>query len=202
MCLKIRSLPSIVWIIVAIVALIVFIAVIQGAFYGFTQIEGLGSIALLLAAWVVIRLFSEPRTPLKKEIISRVAPTAKPSRQGDLASNIVIAFGILTFAFTGFALDQPGNVIYNLPIQWLFCPAGTQLQRGADIRNPRPGTTVITQDFTCIDAEGQAQAEVPLLGAMVVRFVEYILLGYLLLWLSQLYTRFRMARQRSSEIAP
>lgn len=202
MCLKIRSLPSIVWIIVAIVALIVFIAVIQGAFYGFTQIEGLGSIALLLAAWVVIRIFAEPRTPLKREIISRMAPTAKPSRQGDLASNIVIAFGILTFAFTGFALDQPGNVIYNLPIQWLFCPAGTQLQRGADIRNPRPGTTVITQDFTCIDAEGQAQAEVPLLGAMVVRFVEYILLGYLLLWLSQLYTRFRMAHQRSSKIAP
>ncbi len=202
MCLKIRSLPSIVWIIGAIVALIVFIALIQGAFYGFTQIEGLGSIVLLMAAWAVIRIFAEPRTPLKKEIISRMAPTAKPSRQGDLASNIVIAFGILTFAFTGFALDQPGNVIYNLPIQWLFCPAGTQLQRGADIRNPRPGTTVITQDFTCLDAEGQAQAEVPLLGAMVVRFVEYILLGYLLLWLSQLYTRFRMARQRSSEIAP
>lgn len=200
--MKTSSIPSIVWVIGSLIGIILLIALIQGAFFGFTQIEGLGSIVLLIAAWGIIRLFAAPRTPLKKEIISRVAPNAKPARQGDLASNIVIAFGILTFAFTGFALDQPGNVIYNLPIQWLFCPVGTQLQRGADVRNPRPGTTVITQDFTCVNADGTVQAEVPIPGAMIVRFVEYILLGYLLLWLSGLYTRFRTARQSSSETIP
>jgi hypothetical protein len=184
-----RAIPSIVWVIAALVGIVALVALISGAFFGFTQIEGLGSIALLVIAWVVLRVLARGQT-------------SKPTRKNDPARSIAVAFGILTFAFAGFGLDQPGNIIYNLPIQWLFCPAGTQLQRGADVRNPRPGTTVITQNFTCVDADGQVEVEVPVFGAMIVRFVEYILLGYLLLWLSQLYTRFRSSTQSKEETIP
>jgi hypothetical protein len=86
------------------------------------------------------------------------------------------------------------RIIYNLPFQWLFCPANTQLAREADVNPPRPGTTVITQDFTCVDADRVVVTSVPIWGAMVVRFVEYLLLGYLLIWLNQLYMRIRAAR--------
>ncbi len=180
-----RSLPSIVWVIGAILGIVAFIALINGAFFGLTQIEGLASILMLIVGFLTIRVFSTPPGTFSEKL-RNLFNFRPPKRKRQIeAQGVVIALGVLTFAFTGFAFDQPGNVIYNLPIQWLFCPAGTQLQRGADVRNPRPGTTVITQDFTCVDVEGQLQAEVPIWGAMLVRFVEYLLLAYLLIWINQ-----------------
>ncbi len=79
----------------------------------------------------------------------------------------------------------------------IFCPDGTDLRRGADVTNPRPGTTVITQDFTCVDDAGDVVEEISALPAMGVRFVEYIGLGYLLLWLNRLYVRMRLRRATS-----
>lgn len=176
-----RSVPSIVWVIAIILGIVAFLALIFGAFYGFTQIEGLGSLVLLVLGWVVIRSIS-PRA------------AKQPARPQQKPESIAVAFGVLMFAFAGFALDQPGNVIYNLPIQWLFCPANTQLTREADVSRPRAGTTVITQDFTCVDADSVTVTPVPIWGAMVVRFVEYLVLGYLLIWLNQLYMRIRAVR--------
>jgi hypothetical protein len=180
-----RSVPSIVWVIGIVLGMVAFIALINGAFFGFTQIEGLASIVMLIGGFVTIRVFASPPGTFSEKL-RNLFNFAPPKHKRKIeAQGLVIAFGVLIFAFTGFAFDQPGNVIYNLPVQWLFCPAGTHLQRDADVRNPRPGTTVITQDFTCVDAEGEVQVEVPIWGAMVIRFVEYLLLAYLLIWLNQ-----------------
>lgn len=180
-----RSLPSIVWVIGAIVGLLAFILLINGAFFGFTQIEGLASIVMLIGGFLTVRVFSTPPGTFSEKLRNLFNFRSPKQKRKIEAQGVVIALGVLTFAFTGFAFDQPGNVIYNLPIQWVFCPAGTQLQRGADVRNPRPGTTVITQDFTCVDAVGQVKVEVPIWLAMVIRFIEYLLLAYLLIWLNQ-----------------
>ncbi len=185
--MNLRTLPSFIWVILIVLGIVAVIALINGAFFGFTQIEGLGSILLLVGGWVGIRILTE-RYHAKNQ---RRRPLDDAQK---LANNIAVALGILSFAFAGFALDQPGNALYNLPIQWAFCPAGTQLARKADISNPRPGTTVIVQQFDCLDAAGAVVQEVPIWGAMLIRFVEYVLLGYLLLWLNGVYTRWRAAQ--------
>jgi hypothetical protein len=158
--------------------MLILVGLIVGLFEGFTQIEGFGSIVMLVAGWGALRLLA-------------YAQDYKIPRTRDSIRNMGIGFGILLFAFIGFAVDQPGNRIYNFPIQWLFCPADTQLQHGVDVQNPRPGSTVVTQEFMCVDSDGQVQQRVSFLNATLVRFVEYILIGYLLLWLSQFYTRIR-----------
>jgi hypothetical protein len=182
--MNLRAVPSFVWVILIVLGVIVFIALINGAFFGFTQIEGLGSILLLLGGWFGIRTLTHRYNAMNK-------PKRRVDDAQKLANNIAVALGILTFASLGFAFDQPGNALYNLPIQWAFCPAGTQITREADISNPRPGTTVIVQEFACVDEAVEVVQEVPIWGAMLIRFIEYLLLGYLLMWLSGIYTRWR-----------
>jgi hypothetical protein len=174
--LKQRQLPSIVYVIGIVLGMIAFVVLINVGFFSLTQVEGLASILMLIIGVVGIRWLSG-RKPHKSN--------------PPVANNIAVALGIVTFAGAGFAFDQPGNVLYNLPLQWLFCPANTQLVRESDIRNPRAGTTIITQDFACVNSDGDVQAQVPIEGAMITRFVEYIVIGYMLLWLNGLYMRWR-----------
>ncbi len=161
------------------------IGLFVGGFYGFTQIEGLGSIVLLLAAVVIIRLTSMPSSPQTRWLRDRLRISGSPTWNPGLTT----ALGILLFAGMGIAFDQPGNALYNRPIEWLFCPAETQLQRSADVTQPRAGTTVVSQNFTCVSPDGEVQSPVPLGAVIVIRFVEYILLGYLLLGLNYLLMR-------------
>lgn len=181
---QLRTLPTFVWVLLILLGIVLFVGLILASFFGFTHIEGLGSIALLLGGWLTIRILTKRYRamnahPRKREL----------SDSQKVANRIAVALGILTFAFAGFALDQPGNVLYNLPVQWTFCPSGSQITRQANTAHPRPGTTVVTQDFTCTDADGAMVHRVPLVGAMAIRFAEYLLIGYVLLWLSAWRTR-------------
>lgn len=185
--MRFGALPSFMWLILIVLGIIAVVALINGAFFGFTQIEGLASILLLVGGFLTIRVLTTRYHGANRQ------RRRKPDDAQKLANNIALALGILSFAGMGFAFDQPGNALYNLPIQWLFCPVGTHIAREADVSNPRPGTTVIVQNFTCLDGAGVVVSEVPVWGAMLIRFIEYVLLGYLLLWLSSLYSRWRGA---------
>lgn len=197
-----RPVPSIVLVVAAVVAMIAFVALIQAAFFGSGRIEGLASIALLLGGWASLRLFSPPSSRRKQVIRERLQPNATRQQHGPGVRSMLTALGVLTFAFIGFAVDQAGNRLYNLPIELLFCPDGTELRRAENIRNPRPGTTTITQDFTCVNPSGSVVREVAPGAALGVRFVEYVALAYLLMWLNRRYTRLRTRRSGTARSTP
>lgn len=181
---QLRTLPTFVWVLLILLGIVLFVGLIFASFYGFTHLEGLGSIALLFGGWVTIRILTKRYRAMNAQPQRR-----QLSDSQKVANRIAVALGILTFAFAGFALDQPGNVLYNLPVQWTFCPPGTQITRQANTARPRPGTTTVTQHFTCVDADGAVVHRVPIVGAMAIRFAEYLVIGYLLLWLSAWRTR-------------
>ncbi|MCD4685020.1 MAG: hypothetical protein K8S97_03685, partial [Anaerolineae bacterium] len=137
---------------------------------------------MLAVLWIVLRALASPGTD------AEAAPAAS-SGQG-----LATALGITFFALMGMAIDQPGNVIYNQPIEWLFCPSGSELQRGVNITNPLPGRTDIKQDFSCVDTvNGQREivGRPGMLEVIATRFVEYVLLGYALMALSRVYSAVR-----------
>ncbi|HEX3051588.1 MAG TPA: hypothetical protein VHP83_13085, partial [Aggregatilineaceae bacterium] len=101
-------------------------------------------------------------------------------------------------ALMGMAIDQTGNVVYNQPLEWFFCPSGTQLERGVVVTNPVPGQTNISQDFSCVKS-GEVAREIGIGEIILVRLGEYILIGYALLWLNRLYNRWRVSRRSALE---
>ncbi len=81
-------------------------------------------------------------------------------------------------------------------MEWFFCPEGTQLERGIQVTNPLPGRTDVTQEFTCVNPDSKQPVKGISTGRVIlVRFVEYILIGYLLVWINRLYMRLRRARR-------
>jgi hypothetical protein len=170
-----RSLPSFVWIILILAGIAVLIGAMIGLFFGLTSVEGFASVLLLVTAILVMRI-----------TIDGIPQTKTPS------GGFVTAIGILFFALMGLAIDQTGNYIYNLPMQWLFCPAQIELVRSTDVRHPMAGTTQVTQEFTCVDHDRRIVNEIHFFEVMAVRFIEYIIIGYLLLWGMRLYKRLRM----------
>lgn len=168
-------LPSFVWILLIVGGIIAFIGGIIGTFYLLSHVEGVGSLIMLIVAWAALRAGSSDK------------PTP-PEQSGGLFT----AIGLTFFAMMGLAIDQTGNPIYNQPLEWFFCPGESQLQRGVDVSHPRAGTTTITQEFACMDGEREVKRLG--MGAVIgVRFVEYVLIGYLLIGLNRLYNRVRPA---------
>jgi hypothetical protein len=171
-------LPSFVWILVIVGGILALIGGVIGLFYGLSNIEGFASVLMLVVAWLVIRFGS-----------SITVTSTRPAFTGQ---QIVTGVGISFFALMGVAIDQPGNYLYNRPLEWLFCPSGTELHRGVDVTHPVPGQTNVTQDFTCVDNEKNEVADGIKIGEIIAtRFVEYVLIGYALIGLSRLYTRIR-----------
>jgi len=95
------------------------------------------------------------------------------------------------FALTGASIDQTGNFIYNTPVEICLCENGTTLNRDENILNPLPGTTYIEQDFTCFDKMGNPAKQLNLFAILGVLFIEYILLGYLLIALRSTIWKFK-----------
>lgn len=170
-----RSLPSFVWIILILGGIAALIAILLGGLIALSTIEGIASILLLGIAWVAIRAGNH----------------SAPTKQRTQTDSFGIGLGIAFFALMGLAIDQPGNYLYNRPLQWLFCPANTELVREAEIRHPRDGTTQIIQDFQCVDDDQRSIRQISVVEMLAVRFSEYVLIGYLLVWANQLYTRLR-----------
>jgi hypothetical protein len=167
---RLSKAPSIVWVILIPLGLIVLVGGIIGFFWLLSSVEGFASLLMISIGWLVIW----------KGIQSPKSDTP----------GWIIAGGIVFYALMGMAIDQPGNWLMNQPIQWLACPAGTTLNRGVDVSNPRPGETVISQDFTCI--EGQSVVARPsVLILIAIRLVEYILIAYLFIGIRRLWLRWR-----------
>lgn len=170
-------LPSMVWIVIFVVGIVALIGGIVGLFWLLANVEGAASIIMLLAGWGTIRVGSSlDNLPSKGQ-------------------RFMVAVGISFFALMGLAIDQTGNYLYNRPLEWFFCPDGTQVERGVEVTNPLPGQTNITQEFTCVKPDHQQPMKGISTGrVMAVRLGEYILIGYALVWINRLYVRFRRAR--------
>lgn len=164
-----KRLPAWVWIIIIVVAIGGGIMAIIGSFIALATVEGVASIVLLILGVIGFG----------------VAPLRAPGNTSKLARGIGLSF----FALMGASVDQPGNFIYNKPVESFMCPAGSGLERDENISHPVPGSTYITQDFTCYDAEGAIVKEIHPMSVAGVRFIEYVIIGYLLLALRSLIWR-------------
>lgn len=158
------KIPSFLWIPLIAAAVAGFVGIGWLLFYGVGFVEGFSSVALLIAGWYGFR----------------VANNSDELETGTLG----VAFGICFFALMGMALDQTGNILYNKPIEWFFCPDGSALVRDAVQRGVRGGGVSVSQSFACMKGD---ESVVVLKGwaPMMVRFAEYVAIGYVLLGLSR-----------------
>jgi hypothetical protein len=158
-----KKIPSWVWVIIIPACIAGILALFIGTFFAITTIEGFASI-ILLAAGIIGFVLLPLRNPYKPNAFVR-------------------AIGITFFAFMGAAIDQTGNIIYNKPVEMCFCNTGSRLARNEDISNPLPGTTYVEQDFTCINNAGEPVKQINTFAVIGIRFLEYVLLAYLLIGL-------------------
>ncbi|MFN0274115.1 MAG: hypothetical protein ACKVPJ_00090 [Chitinophagales bacterium] len=166
-----KKIPSWAWVLIFLAGGILMIGFFIGSFVALTTLEGFASGALLIAGIVGFG----------------IVPLRKPEEPDALMRGIGIAF----FALMGATVDQTGNFIYNKPVEMCFCEEGTSLQRAEDVSNPLPGTYYVEQDYTCFDTAGNPVKQINMFAVMGLRFVEYVLLGYLLIWLRRFLWRMK-----------
>ena len=157
---KIPQLPSIVWVFIFVGGIVLLIGGIITVMTLLFTVEGIASLIFLGIGLTYV--------------------FAPKDLSGMKADPIARAIGVGFFALMGMAIDQTGNFIYNYPLRY-FCPEGTVLNRSVDVTHPLPGRTDMTQDYSCFDSNGKFVARVgmgPLIG---VRFVEYLILAYVLI---------------------
>ena len=159
------KIPSFAWVILLPLGLAIVIGSIIAAFFGVAMIEGLASMIFLVIGYFCFRGLS--------------SPTAEP------INSFILAISIVFFALMGMSVDQPGNFIYNKPLEMFFCPPQTTLYRGVDTYNPLPGRTDIVQNFACYDADKNLQKELGMFEVIGIRFGEYVLIGYLLFYFNK-----------------
>lgn len=158
-----KKLPAWVWIILMVAGIGGLIAGIIGSFIALATIEGVASLVLLILGIIGFG----------------VIPLRKPEQP----SSFTRAIGLGFFALMGATIDQTGNFLYNQPVEMICCPAETSLYREEMVSNPLPGTTYVTQDYTCYNDAGDPVKTLNMFAVLGIRFVEYILLGYLLIYL-------------------
>ena len=162
-------LPSWAWIFIALAVIALFIPLIIGSFYSLAHWEGFASIIFLVTGVLVFRVFSG--TPPGRHRIMRA---------------IMVGF----FALMGATVDQTGNPVYNKPVELCLCPPASELTRSTVTSHPLPGRTDMTQDFTCI-RDGELVKRIDMLPVMGIRFLEYMLLAYVLIGLRWLVWKMR-----------
>ena len=148
-----------------------FIGGMMAIFYGIGYVEGFGSLILLVLGWIGVRVGNN-------------------SDNLD-AGGVGVAVGIIFFALMGLALDQTGNFIYNQPMEWIFCPANTELMRETVRSGARGGGITLTQNFTCVDSIGDIVRKISMFEHLAFRFIEYVVLGYILLYLNRFYAKIK-----------
>ncbi|MFN3939265.1 MAG: zinc-ribbon domain-containing protein [Chitinophagales bacterium] len=161
-----KKLPAWAWVLIIVGGIIVIVGLIIGSFVALSTVEGFASAVLLL--------------------LGAIGFGVSPLRKPENVPSLYRAVGLVFFALMGASIDQPGNGIYNKPIEMSFCESGTSLDRNENVSNPLPGTTYIQQDFTCYDDTGNPVKTINMFAVMGIRFVEYLLLGYLLLAIRKL----------------
>lgn len=166
-----KRLPAWVWVILMVGGIIGIWFLLVGSFLAITTIEGVASMVLLILGAIGFG----------------VVPLRAPDGDNRIARGIGLAF----FALMGASLDQTGNTLYNKPVEYFLCPPETGLDRKEMVSNPLPGTTYVTQDFTCYDTEGKAVLTLNVFKILGIRFVEYFILGYILLGLRFVFWRIK-----------
>lgn len=155
-------LPSIVWILIFIGAIVGFIGAIIGSFYVMTHVEGVVSLIFLIIGYFVFK-------GLSSEMV-----------QGGVGS-FMVAVAVTFYALMGMALDQTGNAFFNYPIHYM-CPAGTHFNREVVTLHPLPGRTDVVQNFSCVNASGSKVTRIDMLQLIGLRFIEYVLIAYAFLY--------------------
>lgn len=165
------KIPAILLTPIIIGAIVLCIAAAVGFFYGLGYIEGAGSLIAIVIGWIGFR-------------IGNRTSEAEVGRYG-------VAIGIIVFATMGTALDQTGNCLYNLPMEYIFCPEGSSLWRETAQKALNSGGVQLRQQFTCMTKEGNLLRTVSLIEYSLFRFAEYVIIGYLLLGVSRLYSQLK-----------
>lgn len=174
-----EKIPSILWIPIIIGAIALFIGGSYAIFYGFGYVEGFGSLVMLVLGWIGFRICN--------------------NSDGLETGTLAVALGITFFGLMGMALDQTGNFIYNKPLQWIFCPENSELMRDTIRRGVRGGGVSLSQNFTCVAANGeQIVREISVFEQFAFRFSQYVVIGYILLGLSRAYAKIRGFRQNKN----
>lgn len=182
---RLSNLPSIVWVALIPIGLILFVGGIIFFFQAIATVEGFASILFLLIGFFIVKASTSDEIKNSK----------------NKGSGFALAMGIVFFALMGMAIDQPGNVIYNKPIEILFCPRGSFLARDTITSHPLPGRTDITQSYDCVDESGDLKQSIDVFHVILVRFVEYVIIGYVLVGISRLINlNKRKPKQTSSHI--
>lgn len=163
-------IPSFVWVLIMVGGIILLIGSIIGLFFLLANVEGVASVIFLVLGILGAGFFSK-------------SPPVKNS--------FGIAIFVGFFALMGASVDQPGNYLYNKPLEIFFCPEGTSLNRSVDVLHPVPGRTDIIQDFTCYNKSNEPVKRIDMFAIIGVRFFEYVLIAYLLIFLRNLIWRFR-----------
>ncbi len=162
------KIPSWLWLPIILLGIALVICIPIGFIYVISHFEGVASIIFLIAGWFVFGSF------------------AKSAKR----SSFVLAGAVCFFALMGMAIDQPGNRLYNYPLN-LSCPEGSSYSRSVITRHPLPERTDFVQNFQCYDAKGRAVHTIPIWMLLLTRFCEYIALAYLLLGIRTLIYRIR-----------
>ena len=97
------------------------------------------------------------------------------------AKPVAAAVLIAIAAYVGMFLDARGNPVYNKPLEWLFAPAGAQLET-REIVTHGGGSTGVNYDFRFVDASGHKVDELSSWIVVPFRFVEYLLILSALMW--------------------
>jgi hypothetical protein len=170
----IARMPSIFWIILIPLGLVVLIGVIIIAFYCLANIEGFASLIMIGTFFLSIKFIGgnqEVKNYSKK-----------------VYSGLWTAGLICFFALMGMAIDQPGNLIYNKPIEIFFCPEESHLNRDVFIRHPLPERTDMVQMFDCVNGKGDVVYSVSTFQIIGTRFVEYVLIAYILIGIVRIFS--------------
>jgi hypothetical protein len=151
--------PSFVWILIFLGGIIGLMGGSILLFFLLANVEGVASLIFLISGWFMAKALAGHKTP---------------------GHQIWVAGAITFYALMGMAVDQPGNPIFNQPLQW-FCPADSRLNRGVNVSHPLPERTDITQDYRCLDKDGKTVKYISMGPVIGLRFIEYVVLAYIMI---------------------
>ncbi len=170
-------IPVLGWIGLGLIAIAAFLGVIIGGFWAVATVEGIASLIFLSVGIFLFGVF----------------------RKGVFTQNKIFrAIAIGFWALMGASIDQTGNYLYNYPVGMIECPRGTYISRSANVAHPHAGETMITQEFNCYNESGESEKTVNTFAMMGYRFLEYILLAYILIGCRQLVNYLRRTKSGST----
>lgn len=153
-------------------------------------------VILIALAFVLIAYFTDNFEGIASIGILVLAIAALFFFKGEVIENkYTILVFIAIFAFLGLVFDRAGNFIYNKPFEML-CPAETVLSRDVVAVENSDEEMVNQQYFSCYSiTQGKAIKELPLYQTIGIRFLEYIVIGFVLIGIYWVIFRFVISKK-------